>query len=328
MKPDYIHRTSEDFKKFFPDGLSGNDINGLGVATRSRPKTFFWHPPSENPFHELQDAVIAHQRQAPEIMAAYSRNADRGPRPVGRSAEPAEKSPAEWSRLVREFALQNDADQVGFTPVLPAYVYEGYEIPHPNLIIIAVAMDYDNLSKAPSTIDDTRAAAEVATKYNKAARSARLIGNFILRSGYNAKTFPGPMATALNMIPAAIQAGVGELGKHGSMINRQFGSAFRLSAIATDMPLAFDEPDIFGADEFCASCQICTRACPPDAISPTKQMVRGNEKWYTDFDKCIPYFGETFACALCIAVCPWSRPGISENLIAKLARRRERLAAE
>ncbi len=328
MKPDYVHRTTEDFKKLFPVGLSGNDINGLGVVERSRPKTFFWHPPAENPFHELQDVVIAHQRQAPDIRAAYSRDADRGPRPLAKNPEPIKKSPAEWSKLVREFALENDSDQVGFTPVRPEYVYEGYEIAYPNLIIIAVAMDYENLSTAPSNIEDARSATEVATKYNTAARSARLIGNFILQSGYNMKTFPGPMATALNMIPAAIQAGMGELGKHGSMINRQFGSSFRLSAIATDMPLEYSEPDVFGADDFCTSCQICTKACPPGAISEEKQMVRGNKKWYIDFDKCIPYFGEAFGCALCLAVCPWSRPGISENLIVKLARRRERLASE
>ncbi|MBL4758120.1 MAG: 4Fe-4S dicluster domain-containing protein [Rhizobiales bacterium] len=328
MKPDYVHRTMEDFKKLFPEGLSGNDINGRGVTERSQPKTFFWHPAEHNPFHELQDAVISHQRQAPEIENAYSRDADRGPRPVERNPDPVQKSPQEWSDLVREFALQTDADQIGFTPVLPAYIYEGYDIPYPNLIMIAVAMDHDRLSTAPSSIDNIAAAEEIAIKYNTASRSARKICNFILEAGYSVKAFPGPMATALNMIPAAIQAGIGELGKHGSMINRKYGSSFRLSAVATDMPLAFDQEEIFGADEFCASCQICTKACPPEAISSEKQMVRGNEKWYTDFDKCIPYFGETFSCGICLAVCPWSRPGISEKLIQKLARRRERLATE
>ena len=58
------------------------------------------------------------------------------------------------------------------------------------------------------------------------------------------------------------------------------------------------------------------------------KTVRGVEKWYVDFDKCLPFFNQTRGCAICIAVCPWSRPGVGLNLAAKLARRAERLDAE
>ncbi len=155
----------------------------------------------------------------------------------------------EWSAVVKDAALANEVDLVGITPTLAEYIYEGHEIALPNLVMLGIAMDYEMLSTAPSTIDDVRAAAEVAWKYNKAARAARNLANFILQNGYEAKTYPGPMATALNMIPAAIAAGLGELGKHGSMINSRYGSSFRLSAVATDMPLAPDAPHEFGADE-------------------------------------------------------------------------------
>ena len=69
-------------------------------------------------------------------------------------------------------------------------------------------------------------------------------------------------------------------------------------------------------------------ACPPEALFDTKQTVRGAEKWYVDFDRCLPFFNETNGCAICIAVCPWSRPGVGMNLAEKLSRRRNRLAAE
>ena len=71
-----------------------------------------------------------------------------------------------------------------------------------------------------------------------------------------------------------------------------------------------------------------TVACPPEALFDTKQTVRGVEKWYVDFDRCLPFFNQTNGCAICIAVCPWSRPGVGPNLAGKLARRRERLAAD
>lgn len=321
MSDGYVHRTSADFRALFPEGKSGNDVNGLGDPAARRPRPFFWHPPAEQAFGDLQVAVIDHHRQAPSIAEAYSRNADRGPRPAAKAPEAVRRSPAEWSAAVKAFALANDADLVGITPLRPEYVYEGYEIPYPTLVLIGVAMDYENLASAPATIDDPRAGWEVADKYNKAARACRKLANFVLGSGYEAKTYPGPMATALNMIPAAIAAGLGQLGKHGSMINRSYGSSFRLSAIATDLPLVADVEDRFGSEEFCTRCQACTRGCPPGAISPQKQMVRGTMKWYVDFDKCIPYFGETFACGICLAACPWSRPGLAPRLAEQWTKR-------
>jgi epoxyqueuosine reductase QueG len=67
---------------------------------------------------------------------------------------------------------------------------------------------------------------------------------------------------------------------------------------------------------------VCRNACPPDAIGDVKQLVRGVEKWYVDFDKCIPYFDETYGCGICIAVCPWSTPGRAPKLAERWAQRR------
>ena len=129
------------------------------------------------------------------------------------------------------------------------------------------------------------------------------------------------MTSKVLMIPPAIACGFGELGKHGSLINAEFGSSFRLSAVLTDAPFAPTPQRTFEIDSFCASCRVCENACPPEAISPFKQLVRGVEKWYVDFDRCLPFFNQTHGCAICIAVCPWSRPGVGINLAAKLARR-------
>ena len=117
-----------------------------------------------------------------------------------------------------------------------------------------------------------------------------------------------------------------QLGKHGSMISDVMGSAFRLTPVLTDMPLISDEARDIGVDDFCGSCQLCTRDCPTDAI--TKKMVNGNLKWYVNFDKCVPAFNELYACGLCLAVCPWSRPGVAPSLTQKMLRRRERKADE
>ena len=112
----------------------------------------------------------------------------------------------------------------------------------------------------------------------------------------------------------------------------QFISGLKKSSIEIDRKiladLAVNQPDVFGGDDFCTRCQICLEACPPNAIGDEKQWVRGTKKWYVDFDKCIPYFAESRGCAICIAVCPWSRPGVADNLVVKMAKRRERQAEE
>ena len=133
------------------------------------------------------------------------------------------------------------------------------------------------------------------------------------------------MAGKITLIPPALACGFGELGKHGSLITPEMGASFRLSAVLTDAPFAPTPPREFGIDDFCASCRVCEDACPPEAIFSEKQTVRGMKKWYVDFDKCLPFFNQTHGCAICIAVCPWSRPGVGVNLAAKLARRAERL---
>lgn len=98
------------------------------------------------------------------------------------------------------------------------------------------------------------------------------------------------------------------------MISRQFGSGFQLAGVTTDMPLVATLPDRFGAGEFCASCQICTRECP-------KQMVRGVNRWHVDLGKCIPYVAEASSCGICIAVCPWTRPEVRPKLLRTMSRR-------
>lgn len=74
-------------------------------------------------------------------------------------------------------------------------------------------------------------------------------------------------------------------------------------------------------------CKVCTQHCPPQAMLDEKQLVRGVKKWYVDFNKCVPYFNDTLGCGICLAVCPFSLPEKGVNLVAKLARKRQKLSA-
>lgn len=313
--------TFNEFAALLPNA-SGNDVNGLGESRIRRPSPFFWHPKDKHQFGQLQTEVIGIQRRSPAITVHYSHDAPRGPKAVKKADRIVERSPEEWTATIKEFGLSHEADLVGITPMDPLYVFEGYELDIPWVIVFGVSMDHEELKKVPPSLQRPDSAAEVARQYNRAARVCREVKNHILSQGFNAEAWAGPFASALNMVPAAIQAGIGTLGKHGSLINEEFGSSFRLSAVTTDLPLISDQPKDIGAEEFCVNCQVCVKACPPDAIFSEKQKVRGVDKWFVDFDKCIPYFGEALGCAICLAKCPWSTPGRAPKLMQKMLKRR------
>ena len=186
--------------------------------------------------------------------------------------------------------------------------------------MIGVAHDYDQIKHAPEDL----AGAEVIRQYGRATKAAKDIATWIRERGRDAVPHGGPMAGSLLLIPPAIECGFGELGKHGSIINREFGSSFRLTCVLTDVPLIATEKETYGVDDFCSRCQVCANECPPEAILPEKNWVRGEQKWYVDFDKCIPFFNENYGCAICIAVCHWSIPGRGPRIVEQLARRAAR----
>jgi NAD-dependent dihydropyrimidine dehydrogenase PreA subunit len=300
--------------------VSGNPINGLGETTVRRASPFFWHPPDQHPYGDLQLVARQNSRKCPGSTEAFA--AAYNHPPLSPVAEHRNNAPAaHLASEVKAFALSHEADAVGIAAMDPLYVFEGYTIEEPWVIVLALAHNYERLRQVPSDETNGIGVCDIGDQYARGTRSSYALANWIRSQGYNANAFPGPMADALLLIPPAIASGLGELGKHGSLISPQFGSGVRLAGVTTDMPLVATTPIRFGADDFCQSCQACTRACPPAAIQPEKQTVRGVERWYVDFDKCIPYFAEAASCGICIATCPWTNPGARPKLLSAMAKR-------
>ena len=311
--PDLMERAPE---------VSGNAVNGLGEERFRRPSIVYWAPdPDDIPHGRMQRWFYSHDPQPvlAEQRAVRQKVLDAPLPPL--APHPLEQSPEAWTEALQGFVSKALCEQVGATPIDRDWLFEGQETPFSNVLVFGVHHDYEAISTAP----EPRAGGEVMRQYTRAAAVAKAVAGWLRERGWDADPITGPMAGKITLIPPALASGFGELGKHGSLITPEMGSSFRLSAVLTDAPFEPTPPRTFGIDDFCASCRVCEEACPPEAISPEKQTVRGEEKWYVDFDKCLPFFNQTHGCAICIAVCPWSRPGVGVNLATKLARRAERL---
>lgn len=291
--------------------VSGNEINGLGEEAPRRARQVFHNADPERAiaWQGLDDffmclnpwSVVRHR-----LINKFQLRRERGP--VARRKR--DEGPDGNARLVESAAREAGATLVGFTEVRDTDVFEGREAPYPHAVCLGLPMRREEMAHAAKP----RGAAEVMRAYRRVAVVAMEVGAFIRRRGFAAKAYGDPNATDILHIPLAARAGLGQLGKHGSLISREHGSNFRLAAVLTEMPLRFHEPQDIAVDDVCRHCRRCVMDCPPDAIYEEKQWVRGEKRWYVDFDRCIPYFTKTFGCAICIEVCPWSEPGRGEKI--------------
>jgi NAD-dependent dihydropyrimidine dehydrogenase PreA subunit len=297
---------------------SGNDINGLGVKQTVRARHVFHNATGENLAWNALDEFFS-QINVWGVVRYMLANVWQLRRQDGPVSQPRLEvdDPASMAAEIKAEAKTLGAELVGITRVTEKAVYEGFEVPYTYAICIGLSMDRAEMEHVPQE----RGAVEVMRAYREVSRIAIELGEYIRELGWPARAYGNPNSTDILHIPLAINAGLGQLGKHGSMISQAFGSNFRLAAVLTDLPLAVDEPVDIGVEDLCLTCQRCVIDCPPGAIFNEKQWVRGEQKWYVDFDKCIPYFVKTYGCAICIEVCPWSEPGrgpwLSEKLLAR-----------
>ncbi len=204
---------------------------------------------------------------------------------------------------IKDFAKEVGADVVGVAEMDKNFVFKDTEAPpHSRVLAFGLAMKFDMMSDIGQNSQQ-----EVHRVYFKmldiAVRIAQYIGGF----GYSAWAHPN--AGELAHVPMAYLAGLGELGKHGSLINPEFGSSWRLALVSTDMPLVMDGPKDFGIDAMCDRCTVCTRFCPGEALAPEKQLVNGVLRWHVDTAKCEPYFQRLWGCKICLMVCPFNGRG-------------------
>ena len=166
-----------------------------------------------------------------DMVPAFGGHAHQDPRPEARAAE---IPPGRSSDIVKGFARHLGADIVGICRVNPDWAYShrgeiffenwedwGRELPEPLpfAVVIGTEMTHDCVISGPHT----PAVMESANNYAKGAFIATTIARWFARMGYRAVAHHSRHYD-LNMVPLAMDAGLGELGRFGYLI-RQTGAA-------------------------------------------------------------------------------------------------------
>ena len=300
--------------------VSGNVINGLGETERRRPIKVFHSGDFSTPWAAME--WYFYTLNTFSTFWAVNRAQMDNLRITGPVA-PQNLIPADpviAAEMVKQAARECGAALVGITHMRDELYFDGIDLDYKYAIAVAMPMDRETMCHVPGY----ETADHIMDIYADVSQVAVDLAERIRAAGHDARacTNLGAGGNTVQQVPLAVKAGLGQLGKHGSLITKDFGSNVRLVTVLTNLPMAIDQPEDIGVDDFCATCQICVTNCPPHAIFDTKQMVRGEEKWYVNFDRCAPYFTAYDSCGICIEVCPWSEPGRGQTISEKMLARR------
>lgn len=227
-------------------------------------------------------------------------------------------TPEEATKKVKEFALHLGADLVGITEIDPLWVYSrrgeifhdnwedwGKEIPadHRFAVVFATEMDLSLVGAAPHT----PTVIESMRNYGKGAYISVQLASYIANLGYPATANHLRHYEAI-LVPLAVDAGLGELGRLGYLMTQEFGPRVRLGAVTTNLPLIPDKPVDLGVQDFCTICKKCAVCCPSQSIPMGEQRaVNGILRWKLNAETCFDYWGRIGTdCNVCMRVCPWS----------------------
>ena len=246
-------------------------------------------------------------------------------------------SPEKATMIVKNLARHLGAALVGVCKVDPLCIYtnprttrtgrwmiDGKEVDYPPYaLVMATEMSHEHVNSAPHT----PTAAETGNQYANGSYISTVLSQWFSQMGYTGiAEHTGHYDVVLP--PMAFQAGLGEVGRNGYLITPTLGSRVRLCAVLTDMPLIIDDPVDLGVEEFCTYCMKCADTCPSNSISKGGMTVyHGVEKWKLQAETCSEYWNVVGTdCAICMAICPFSKPDTPMHSVVRWFVKHSRLA--
>jgi len=184
--------------------------------------------------------------------------------------------------------------------------------------VISVGLDYGHKDDAAAwaTLDDAERA--YVARYALGRDYHKLMRNRLQKLAGRIATEIGPFGYRVFVDSAPVleralarNAGLGWIGKHTCLIDKDGGSWFFLGEIYIDLPLPVDAP----ASAHCGSCTRCIDICPTAAIiAPHRLDARRCISYLTiEHEGAIPLEmrplmgNRIYGCDDCQLVCPWNK---------------------
>ncbi|GAA0177644.1 reductive dehalogenase domain-containing protein [Clostridium sediminicola] len=231
-----------------------------------------------------------------------------------KSSEKIDISPKEITTKIKELGKFFGAKIVGVTKMEDYHYYTnrgreketyGDEVIPNHLygIAFAVDMNQDFINTAPQLPESIA----VVKGYLEAANIGMVLSYYIRSLGYDARNHMD--GNYLVIAPLVAQdAGIGQLGRHGLLITKEYGPRVRLGVVTTNIPLLVDTIDNFGVDTFCEECGRCAKTCPGKCIpKESKSLIDGDLRWKINPEQCYKRWRSLGTdCGICLANCPFS----------------------
>jgi epoxyqueuosine reductase QueG len=204
---------------------------------------------------------------------------------------------------IEALVLRLGASSVGYTRVPRHWIFQEKAIAFENAIVFAMEMDKPRIDSAPSI----ECMATVMETYRDQGRIANKLATYLRKRGYGAHAGHPLMGMALYP-PMAQKAGLGWMGLNGIVITPEHGPRVRLAAVFASIEnLPFSEVNDHGwIAEYCDSCRVCIKKCPPKAIYGTPKERGNGQITYVKNDRCFPFFADYYGCSVCVKVCPFN----------------------
>ncbi len=294
-----------------PQHLLGDDL------TRSLPGLL-------SPDAELADEIVFAAAEASFDLTEAVRHSVDGEV----ASDRVERSPEEWTAILKEYARSYGAVDVGVAELQPYHVYSHIgrgtgtygapvELDHLWALVFTVEMDHGRIGNAPAA----PVVEESARQYVEGAKIALILAAMIRRLGYPARAhIDGNYRVIAPLV--ARDAGLGEIGRMGLLMTPRLGPRVRLGVVTTDLPLVADAAgDDASVLDFCTVCRKCAVNCPVAAIpSGERSPIDGGLRWAIDSESCFRYWNLVGTdCATCVRVCPYSHPDTAAHNLVRWA---------
>lgn len=212
-------------------------------------------------------------------------------------------------KMIRDIFSEHPEVLYGFTDI----AYSTYADTYQSALVFAVphgeqlTMETYSEEKFEKVLQDAKKAAEKILTQLQKVLDEYGINYLVPPLAQNNET---DLTAPFSFKFAAINAGLGWIGKNDVVITEKYGPRVRLAVILINQPFAYDGKILYSNCP--ESCRMCVDACPHKALHDVQWSIDSLRCDIIDYKLCnekrslyIKTHGRKNACGICMAACPF-----------------------